>query len=91
MKRWDVKHQGMNTFREDIADERDVMNRWRELFRGNGMTHDTSASLWRFYRFRVAHNSQMSASRFERILAPISEVAIVIEPPEPPSNSRVTQ
>ena len=35
------------------------------------------------FTFRVAHNSQLSASHFERILAGISEVDMIVEPPEP--------
>jgi hypothetical protein len=35
------------------------------------------------FTFRVAHNSQLSASRFEKILAAISEVNMIVEPPEP--------
>jgi hypothetical protein len=43
---------------------------------------DTSDSS--VYSFRVAHNSQMSASHIERILAKISEVKMIIEPLAPP-------
>jgi hypothetical protein len=43
------------------------------------------------YTFRVAHNSQMSASRFERILAGISEVNMIVELPELPGNARGMQ
>ena len=39
------------------------------------------------FTFRVAHNSQLSASRFERILAGISEVDMIVEPPEPARNA----
>jgi hypothetical protein len=33
--------------------------------------------------FRVAHNSQMSASRLEKLLAGISEVKLILEPAVP--------
>jgi hypothetical protein len=32
------------------------------------------------YIFRVAHNSQMTGRRFERLLAGISEVIVILEP-----------
>jgi hypothetical protein len=32
------------------------------------------------YRFRVAHNSQMSGFRFEQLLAGIAEVNLILEP-----------
>lgn len=38
------------------------------------------------FTFCVAHNSQMSASRIERILARISEVEMIVDPMEPTSN-----
>jgi hypothetical protein len=36
--------------------------------------------------FRVAHNSQLSALRFERILAGIAEIKMIVEPLEQPSD-----
>jgi hypothetical protein len=35
------------------------------------------------YTFRVAHNSQMSGRRFEKLLAGIAEVKLMLEPPQP--------
>lgn len=35
------------------------------------------------YTFRVAHNSQMSVHRFEKLLAGIAELAVVLEPAQP--------
>jgi len=32
------------------------------------------------YIFRVAHNSQMSGRRFEKLLAEIAEVKVILEP-----------
>ena len=32
------------------------------------------------YTFRVAHNSQMSGRRFEKMLAEIAEVKVILEP-----------
>lgn len=40
------------------------------------------------YTFRVAHNSQMSASHFEQLLAKISEVKMSTEPQDVPIVSR---
>ena len=37
------------------------------------------------YRFRVAHNSQMSGRRFEKLLAGIAEVKLFLEPAQPAS------
>ena len=36
------------------------------------------------YTFRVAHNSQMSGRRFERLLAGIAEVKVILEPAQAP-------
>jgi len=38
-----------------------------------------NASAASAYTFRVANNSQMSAARFERVLAGISEVNMIVE------------
>ena len=35
------------------------------------------------YTFRVAHNSQMSGPRFEKLLAGIAEVKLMMEPAQP--------
>lgn len=35
------------------------------------------------YRFRVAHNSQMSGRGFEKLLAGIAEVKVILEPTQP--------
>ena len=35
------------------------------------------------YTFRVAHNSEMSDRRFEKLLASIAEVKLMLEPPQP--------
>jgi hypothetical protein len=35
------------------------------------------------YRFRVAHNSRMPGRRFEKLLARIAEVKLMLEPPQP--------
>ena len=35
------------------------------------------------YSFRVAHNSQMPGRRFEKLLAGIAEVKLMLEPPQP--------
>ena len=35
------------------------------------------------YTFRVAHNSQMSGRRFEKLLAGIAEVKMMLEPAQP--------
>ena len=35
------------------------------------------------YTFRVAHNSQMSGRRFEKLLAGIAEVKLMLEPTQP--------
>lgn len=37
------------------------------------------------YTFRVAHNSQMSGRRFEKLLAGIAEVKLMLEPAQPAS------
>jgi hypothetical protein len=37
------------------------------------------------YTFRVAHNSQMSGPRFEKLLAGIAEVKLMLEPAQPAS------
>ena len=37
------------------------------------------------YTFRVAHNSQMSGPRFEKLLAGIAEVKLMMEPAQPVS------
>jgi hypothetical protein len=39
------------------------------------------------YTFRVAHNSQMSGRRFEKLLAGIAEVKLMLEPPKPVSTA----
>jgi hypothetical protein len=35
------------------------------------------------FTFRVAHNSQMSGRRFEKLLAGIAEVKVLLEPVQP--------
>jgi hypothetical protein len=35
------------------------------------------------YTFRVADNSRLSGQQFEKLLAGISEVTLIVEPPEP--------
>jgi hypothetical protein len=37
------------------------------------------------YTFRVAHNSQMPGPKFERLLAGIAEVKLMLEPAQPAS------
>jgi hypothetical protein len=34
------------------------------------------------YRFRVAHNSQLSGRQFEKLLAGMWEVKVIVEPPQ---------
>jgi hypothetical protein len=35
------------------------------------------------YMFRVSHNSRLSGKQFEKLLAGISEVKLIVEPPKP--------
>jgi hypothetical protein len=35
------------------------------------------------FTFRVAHNSWLSGKQFEKLLAGISEVKLIVEPPKP--------
>ena len=51
------------------------------VFKTSEPLHDVSNSL--DCTFKVAHNSQMSGPRFEKLLAGIAEVNVFLEHPEP--------
>jgi hypothetical protein len=51
------------------------------VFKTSEPLHDVRNSLE--CTFRVAHNSQLSVSRFEKLLAGIAEVKLMLEPAQP--------
>ena len=53
------------------------------VFKTSEPLHDVSDSS--NYTFRVAHSSQMTGRRFEKLLAGIGEVKLLLEPAQPAS------